>query len=51
MKTNPALDADHFQARIRFAEMAAKRAIFRLPADACSRLACRMTNATARQKR
>ena len=26
-------------------------AIFRLPADACSRLACRPTNATARQKR
>ena len=28
MKTNPTLDADHFQARIRFAEMAAKRGDF-----------------------
>lgn len=28
MKANPALDADYFQARIRFAEMAAKRGDF-----------------------
>ena len=27
-QTNPALDADHFQARIRFAELAAKRGDF-----------------------
>ena len=47
MKANPAFDAAHFQARIRFAELAA----IRLPADACSRLACRMTNAPAPLRR
>ena len=45
MKTNPALDAAHFQARIRFAEMAAKRGDFQatcirlfaagVPSDQC----------------